>query len=342
MNCVNHLNREAIGVCISCGRPICEECRVEVRERNYCKKCISENLLKDSLKDTVAKKKRTKLALLGVTGIVLVCSILGLAWWYINKSIPEKKLSQIAKLESDSKYLDAVKGYKNFLDKYPHTKKIGHIQQKVVDNTYQFVLESWGVKGEMGKEMTEMLLSQISSEVPVPKKLIKNVFILYVMAMVNPGIITWESETELVERLDNEKLVPLVFQNLDALERNAGKAKEDAILLNRKAKEGATKGNLGALRSALAVHYGDKEGYYPRKLEEVVPIYLEEVPCVKLGIDKHRETNEIVNVVSSSFDKGKLKDTGKWFYWCNSERTQARVFIDCTCLDSKGQRIYEW
>lgn len=332
MNCVNHLDREAVGVCVSCGKPICEECRVEVRERNYCKKCISENLLKDSLKDTVTKKKRTKLALLGVTGIILVCSILGLAGWYINKSIPEKKLSQIAKLESDSKYLDAVKGYKNFLDKYPHTKKIGQIRQKVVDNTYQFVLESQGVKGEMDKEIAEMVLDQISSEVPIPKKFIKNFFIFSVMVMVNPRMPTGKSQAELVEQLDNEKLVPLIFQNVDTLERNAGKAQ----------KEGATKGNLGALRSALAIHYGDKEGYYPRKLEEVVPIYLEEVRCVKLGIDKHRETNEIVNVVSSSFDKGKLKDTGKWFYWCSPDRTEAGVLIDCTCLDSKGQRIYEW
>ena len=33
--------------------------------------------------------------------------------------------------------------------------------------------------------------------------------------------------------------------------------------LIRKSQEGATKGSLGALRSALTIYYGDMEGVYP-------------------------------------------------------------------------------
>jgi len=36
--------------------------------------------------------------------------------------------------------------------------------------------------------------------------------------------------------------------------------------LLRKSNEGACKGNLGALRSALSIYYGDMEGQYPDSL----------------------------------------------------------------------------
>ena len=34
--------------------------------------------------------------------------------------------------------------------------------------------------------------------------------------------------------------------------------------LVRKSQDGATKGNLGRLRSAMSIYYSDMEGYYPR------------------------------------------------------------------------------
>ena len=37
MNCTNHPEREADGMCTYCGKPFCKECLVEVKGRMYCK-----------------------------------------------------------------------------------------------------------------------------------------------------------------------------------------------------------------------------------------------------------------------------------------------------------------
>lgn len=42
MECYIHSKRNAIGTCVGCGKFICEECRTEVGNKNYCKRCVSE------------------------------------------------------------------------------------------------------------------------------------------------------------------------------------------------------------------------------------------------------------------------------------------------------------
>ncbi len=37
MNCTNHPEKEAVGMCAYCGKPFCQECLVEVKGRMYCK-----------------------------------------------------------------------------------------------------------------------------------------------------------------------------------------------------------------------------------------------------------------------------------------------------------------
>ncbi len=37
MNCTNHPETEATGMCAYCGKPFCKECLVEVKGRMYCK-----------------------------------------------------------------------------------------------------------------------------------------------------------------------------------------------------------------------------------------------------------------------------------------------------------------
>src|ERR1700740_1948561 len=53
--------------------------------------------------------------------------------------------------------------------------------------------------------------------------------------------------------------------------------------LIRKSGEGASKGNLGAIRSALSIYYGDMEGVYPAQIQglTVAGKYLAAVPVAK-------------------------------------------------------------
>src|SRR3954469_16548100 len=53
--------------------------------------------------------------------------------------------------------------------------------------------------------------------------------------------------------------------------------------LIRKSSEGASKGNLGSIRSSLSIYYGDMEGQYPSSLAglTVAGKYLASVPVAK-------------------------------------------------------------
>ena len=42
MNCVNHVDKEASGACVYCGKLFCADCLVEVEGKNYCKSCVGK------------------------------------------------------------------------------------------------------------------------------------------------------------------------------------------------------------------------------------------------------------------------------------------------------------
>lgn len=122
--------------------------------------------------------------------------------------------------------------------------------------------------------------------------------------------------------------------------------------LTVKSGEGATKGNLGSLRSSLAIYYGDAEGHYPATLDALVePRYLKEIPKTKIA--DHKETDlwtpygAEVCTGSSQFggeiDATKIKDTGGWGYVADPKAScWGMVFVDCTHRDTKGKRWPEY
>lgn len=44
MKCSYHPETEAVGICVNCGRAVCGECQVLLKETSYCKYCL-ENLV---------------------------------------------------------------------------------------------------------------------------------------------------------------------------------------------------------------------------------------------------------------------------------------------------------
>jgi type II secretory pathway pseudopilin PulG len=103
--------------------------------------------------------------------------------------------------------------------------------------------------------------------------------------------------------------------------------------LIRKSGEGASKGNLGALRSAISIYYGDMSGVYPAQLISLTISgkYLSSVPLAKTP-NYHAD--------SSSENDGLLAaetGTGGWFY--NNvfgDGNYGNMIVNCSHTDSKG------
>ncbi|MBI5624206.1 MAG: type II secretion system protein [Elusimicrobia bacterium] len=102
--------------------------------------------------------------------------------------------------------------------------------------------------------------------------------------------------------------------------------------LIRKSNEGASKGNLGAIRSALSIYYGDMEGTYPTSLQSltVAGKYLPNLPVAKAP-NYHSDT--------SAVDDGETgaQDAGGWHF--NNVVTDGNfgsVLVNCTHTDTKG------
>ena len=103
--------------------------------------------------------------------------------------------------------------------------------------------------------------------------------------------------------------------------------------LIRKSSEGASKGNLGAIRSAMAIYYGDMEGIYPANMAALTISgkYLTAIPTSRAP-NYHADSSGVV-----FFSVAGLTDAGGWSY--NDISTNANsgnVLVSCTHTDTKG------
>ena len=119
--------------------------------------------------------------------------------------------------------------------------------------------------------------------------------------------------------------------------------------LTKKTGEGAAKGRLGSLRSAVAIYYGDTQGVYPQDLNLLEPKYLATIASPEVPDHHGVQGVEIygAEVCSGSKEYGqelsadKLRDTGKWGYVNDPKAAcYGQIFVDCTHKDTKGRPWY--
>ena len=107
-----------------------------------------------------------------------------------------------------------------------------------------------------------------------------------------------------------------------------------------KSNEANTKGNLGAIRSALSIYYGDMEGWYPGDTLATLTTnskYMSNVPISKLPSvtalnPGHPDSSAVTGATGNS-------DAGGWVYDNTSTDVNwGRVLVACTHSDTKGSQ----
>jgi len=111
--------------------------------------------------------------------------------------------------------------------------------------------------------------------------------------------------------------------------------------LIRQSGEGASKGNLGAIRSALSIYYGDLDGQYPSGLEglTVAGKYLAAVPVAKApSYHPDSSVDDILpgGCVAVNYDVNDF-GSGGWVY-CDApaDAGYGNAIVNCTHTDTKG------
>jgi prepilin-type N-terminal cleavage/methylation domain-containing protein len=104
-----------------------------------------------------------------------------------------------------------------------------------------------------------------------------------------------------------------------------------------KGNEANTKGNLGAIRSALSIYYGDMEGTYPtddltvltsngKYMTAIPPAKTPSVSSMNQG---HADTARVVAGVAQT-------DVGGWLYDNSSGANWGQIIVNCSHSDSRG------
>ncbi|MCX5784483.1 MAG: prepilin-type N-terminal cleavage/methylation domain-containing protein [Elusimicrobia bacterium] len=118
--------------------------------------------------------------------------------------------------------------------------------------------------------------------------------------------------------------------------------------LINKAKEGATKGALSSIRSALQVYYADNEGWFPTDSLSILTAggkYISSIPAAKVPT-RHYDSTTVM--LFSSVTAGGLPsvdtvgsfgtvDSGGWAYFNNATNSTmwGTIMVNCTHQDLK-------
>ena len=106
-----------------------------------------------------------------------------------------------------------------------------------------------------------------------------------------------------------------------------------------KSREGATKGNLSSIRSAVSLYYSEREGIFPNDLTTSFTGYLYPVPYAKASPLGNSNT---VNLASAPPGSGGASPfsaalTGGWCYITDpASPYRGSIFANSTATDTKG------
>ena len=85
--CTNHLDREAIGICVECRSRVCSECVTKVDGINYCVACLA--ILADrGAKRARAESRPASGALAGLSALALVLIATLMTWGLLEVALP--------------------------------------------------------------------------------------------------------------------------------------------------------------------------------------------------------------------------------------------------------------
>ncbi len=104
-----------------------------------------------------------------------------------------------------------------------------------------------------------------------------------------------------------------------------------------KSREGATKGNLGSLKSAASIYYGDQQGLWPTTLNSFSTYtfskYMGTLPAVKVtGAFVANSPNPVGNgVIVTASSAIPTAGSSGWLY----DSTNGIVYVNSTVQDSK-------
>ena len=105
-----------------------------------------------------------------------------------------------------------------------------------------------------------------------------------------------------------------------------------------KSQEGATKGNLGTVRSALSIYYGDLEGYYPVETTALTSLtaggkYLQNMPSANTP----KTNNNTGHGTSAALTNAAAADGAGWYYNNGTgSTTWGQILVNCSHSDLKG------
>jgi prepilin-type N-terminal cleavage/methylation domain-containing protein len=161
--------------------------------------------------------------------------------------------------------------------------------------------------------------------------------------MKNDATIYWGKEVNIMKKSKGFTLIELmiVVAIIGILSAIAIPKFADLI---RKSNEGATKGNLGAIRSAMSIYYGEMEGWYPTS--DPGPImtmeggkYIKTVPP-SYAPPYHSQSFTFDMSAANGTAEG-TTSKGGWSYQQNStpastDQQWGNVWVNCTHTDSKN------